>query len=36
MGPSDVHVQTAGAWKESGMARDPGGPLRPFSGEAAV
>jgi len=28
MGPSDVHGQTAGAWKESWMARDPGGPLR--------
>jgi hypothetical protein len=27
MAPSDVHVQTAGAWKESEMARDPGGPL---------
>jgi hypothetical protein len=24
MGPSCVHVQTAGAWKESGMAQDPG------------
>jgi hypothetical protein len=24
------HVQAAGAWKEGGMARDPGGPLRPF------
>ena len=24
MGPSDVHVQTAGAWKEGEMARDPG------------
>jgi len=33
MGPSDVHVQTAGAWKESEMARDPGGPLRPFRAE---
>ena len=30
MAPSDVHVQTAGAWEESWMARDPGGPLRPF------
>jgi len=28
MAPSDVHGQTAGAWKESEMARDPGGPLR--------
>ena len=24
MGPSDVHVQAAGAWKEGWMARDPG------------
>jgi hypothetical protein len=24
MAPSDVHVQTAGAWKEGEMARDPG------------
>src|SRR5678815_4966562 len=28
MAPSDVHVQTAGAWKEGEMARDPGGLLR--------
>jgi len=28
MAPSDVHGQTAGAWKESEMARVPGGPLR--------
>jgi hypothetical protein len=26
--PSDVHVQTAGAWKEGEMARDPGGPCQ--------
>ena len=25
MAPSDVHVQTAGAWNEGEMARDPGG-----------
>ena len=30
MGPSDVHGQTAGAWKGAGMARSPGGPLRPL------
>ena len=30
MGPSDVHGQTAGAWKESWMAQAPGGPLRPL------
>ena len=24
MAPSDVHVQTAGAWTESEMARNPG------------
>ena len=28
MAPSDVHVQTTGAWKEGEMARDPGGLLR--------
>jgi hypothetical protein len=28
MAPSDVHVQTAGAWKEGEMARAPGGLLR--------
>src|SRR5215470_17754020 len=33
MGPSDVHVQTAGAWEKSWMARDPGGPLATVSGE---
>jgi len=33
MAPSDVHVQTAGAWKEGEMAQDPGGPLRPFPAE---
>jgi len=26
-------VQAAGAWKESEMAQDPGGPLRPFPAE---
>jgi len=30
MAPSDVHGQATGAWKESEMARDPGGPLWPF------
>jgi hypothetical protein len=30
MAPSDVHGQTAGAWTESEMARNPGGPLRPL------
>jgi hypothetical protein len=28
MAPSGVHGQAAGAWKESEMARHPGGPLR--------
>jgi hypothetical protein len=36
MGPSDVHVQTAGAWEKSWMARDPGGPLATVSGEVPV
>jgi len=36
MAPSASHVQTAGAWKEGEMARDPGGPLRPFPGEASA
>ena len=28
MAPSGVHVQTTGAWKESEMAQDPGGPCQ--------
>jgi len=30
MALSDVHVQTAGAWKGGETARDPGGPLWPL------
>ena len=36
VGPFTVLVATGGARKESGMARDPGGPVATVSGEASA